>query len=128
MTEEYWYRYEDVRYAPPVDEFDNPMGVSRVELRLWQFPVRKATPKGVWLDNVGAGQGGRFVLRDGHKRFACPTLEEARVSYIARKNRQILILQAALRRAEQGRELAVKLQGSPPASVREVFGEPAELL
>lgn len=107
---EYWYRYDDVAYAAPVDEYGNPRGVGRIEVRLSEFLVLKVTLHGVWLDYITGTAKGRFVLRTANKRFACPTKEEALVSYIARKNRQIAILTAQLRRANRGRAIAVAMQ------------------
>ena len=94
VNEEFWYRYEVRNYAPPVDEFDNICGSGRSELVCEKLRVLRHTPKGVRL------AGGRFVLRGARKRFAAPTKEEARQSLIARKRRQIKILQAQLRHAE----------------------------
>ncbi len=47
------------------------------------------TPCGVQLD-WGPDET-RFVLESAHKRFACPTIEEARVSFLARKKKQLRI-------------------------------------
>lgn len=120
MTDnEYWYRYEDVKYAAPIDEYERPIGEGRVEVRLRKYRVIKHTPKGVWIsqdfwftphhdhiypDNVNK----KFVLRDARKRFACPTIEEALESFKARKKRQIRILRAQARDAEKALEKADK--------------------
>lgn len=88
-----WYRMDDVLYAAPVDEFDNPVGPSTLRLRVVKFKVTKVTPKGVWLD------GYKFALTSARKRYACPSLEEARESFIARKSRQLSILQDRVARA-----------------------------
>lgn len=90
-----WYRYEDVRYAPPLDEWDEPAGDGRLEVMLYTFRVVKETSKGVRLDT------GRFVLKEARKRYACPSEAEARESFIARKTRQIKILRKQLESAEQ---------------------------
>lgn len=90
MTE-YWYRFEDVKYAGPVNEFGELDGPGHVELRLLSFKVRRETPRGVQLD---MGCSIRFVSRTTHKRFACPTIAEAAESFRARKHRQRKIHQA----------------------------------
>lgn len=97
MTDELWYRYDAVRYAPPLDEYDRICGSGRLEVRLHKFPVLRHTPKGVWLDFYSIP---KFVLNDSRKKFACATLEDARASFIARKTRQIRIYEARLADAE----------------------------
>jgi hypothetical protein len=84
---EYWYRY---------DEMESTTGVRVYQTK---YRVLKHTPCGVQLDVWGFP---RFVLARARKRFACPTDEEARESYMARKRRQIGILEAQLRRAKRG--------------------------
>ena len=96
-TQTFWYRFEEVGYATGLDEWGEPCGPSDVEVHLRKFLVLRETPKGVWLD---AWRGPRFVLRDARKRYACPTKEEARVSFIARKKAQIRIYNARIHTAE----------------------------
>jgi hypothetical protein len=94
---EKWYRYEDVQYASQLNEYDEPIGPGRLEVKLREIPVIKHTPKGVW---IGYGNGileKKFVLRDSRKRYACPTIEEAKESFIARKKCQVGIYRARLR-------------------------------
>lgn len=88
-----WYRLEDGRYAPPVDEWDNPMGPSTPFVRVHEYRVLSETPKGVWLETWTRADGKRFVLRSARKRWACPTLEEAIDSWRARKQRQLRLLE-----------------------------------
>ena len=105
MTEEFWFRYDSVRYASSLDEFECPVGDGHLEVKLRKFPVLKHTPKGVWINGW---RGRRFVLRDARKRYACPTLEEATESFIARKKRQAGIYRARLRDAEEAIKLIQK--------------------
>jgi hypothetical protein len=107
MTEHFWFRYEDVRYAAPVDEWGDSYGIGHLEVKLRKFPVLKHTPKGAWINGW---RGRRFVLRDARKRYACPTLEEAKESFIARKKRQAGIYRARLRDAEEAIKL-IERQG-----------------
>lgn len=88
----YWYRVRDGRYAPPLDEWDRPVGSGRTYLSVERYQVLKETSKGVWLGSTRYGK--RFVLRDSRKRFACPTVAEALTSFLARKKRQLGILRA----------------------------------
>jgi hypothetical protein len=76
-----------------------------------ELRVRKVTECGVWLDDYGwrMGEGDRFVLRDARKRYACPTKEEAWVSFIARKRRHLRILQAQAKAVEYALSRALEL-------------------
>jgi hypothetical protein len=107
MSESVYYRVYDQLVSAGVDEWDNPLGPARVEVYVMEIPVISRTPKGVWLDYCGK----RFVLDSSRKRFACPTVEEAEESFIARKTRQLSILnkQAAnVRRAMEATADAVQ--------------------
>jgi hypothetical protein len=103
---ELMYRYEDVTYAAPFDETGTLPGTLVVELRTYQ--VVRRTDKGCWVALCSNDTPGgddqflgmeRFVLTGAHKRFACPTIEEARLSFIARKRRQASIYRAKMERA-----------------------------
>ena len=89
-----WYRIVDGRYAPPLDEYEQPIGTGRPYLRTEEYRVIRVTPCGVVLDN------GRVVLEHWTKKFACPTIELARVSFLARKRRQLTIHRARVEQAE----------------------------
>jgi hypothetical protein len=89
-----WYRYEDVRHAD-VNEYDD-IGPTYVKLYLRKYKVSKVTPKGVWLSYFFVGGLCRFVLLDARKRFAHRTREDALESFIARKAKQIRILEKQL--------------------------------
>lgn len=81
---EIYYRYEDSAYD----------GSVRIYLR--EFRVVRHTPKGVWIDAWGRN---RFILVGARKSFAHPTPEEAKKSFLARKQRQISILTYQLKQA-----------------------------
>lgn len=105
---EIYYRYEDVQYAAPLDEWDRPRGPGELKVELRTYEVDKRTACGVWLvQTFGSFRSSirRFQLDRSHKRFACPTLDLARESFVARKRRQAAIHQAAVDRAER----AIKL-------------------
>jgi len=95
-----WYRFEDVVYASMLNEYDEPTGPGRLEVVLRSYRVVKATPCGVWLDI------GRFVKTAARKRFACPTEAEALESFVARKSRQLSILEAQAGRVERALGMA----------------------
>lgn len=97
------FRYEDIKYAPPLDEFENPIGEGRVAIRLYKFPVLKETPQGVWIDT---GLEKKWINLSARKKYACLTEEEAKESFIARKKRQIRILESQLNRAHSALSLA----------------------
>lgn len=101
---EIWYRFEEMLYATPLDEWDRPCGEGRVEVRLRKYQVVKYTPKGVWVKLKIGGwldSHARFILRSARKRYACPSIEEAGQSFLARKARQTRIYKARLRTIEK---------------------------
>ena len=100
MTREVWYRYEDRRYSDPnFDDYEPSSYSSHVRVVLRKYPILRHTPKGVWLG--WSEYDRRFVLKSARKRFACPTIEEAKESFLARKRRQISIYEARLRDARE---------------------------
>lgn len=94
------YRYEDVLYAPSLDEFDNPQGSSQVVVELRTYKVVRVTPCGVRLDT------GRFVNQQRHKQFAHVTKEAALESFISRKKWQARHLNRKLENVEYAIEMA----------------------
>ena len=99
-----FYRYEDRRYAPMLDEFDNPSGPGRVAVELQTYRVTKITPCGVWLE------GTRFVNQQRVKQFAHASKSQALAAFFARKARQISILQKQLANAQKAVALAKALR------------------
>lgn len=89
----HWYRYDDCATGGGID------------VRLSEIPVVKETPKGVWLYAARPGSG-RFVLRGSRKRWACPTIGEAKESFLARKRRQVKLLRGQLQQAEAALSIA----------------------
>jgi hypothetical protein len=91
-----WFRYED---RAAYDDYSP----ARIVLRCMR--VIRETAKGVWLDDWSVP---RFVLKDARKRFAYPTIELARKSFLIRKRHQVGHLSrqhdhavAILKRAEE---------------------------
>ncbi len=64
---------------------------------LLTFTVKRETDKGVWLDVYGKE---KFVNHDWHKKYACPTVQEAWVSHQKRKLEYVRILRRQLEQAE----------------------------
>lgn len=112
-----WYRYEDRRYGS-VNEFDEVDHVY-VKLQMTDFKVTKVTPKGVWV-SAGGMCTPRFVLLTANKRYAAPSKEEALASLLARKARQMRILETQLGHAKSAVTLAqlelAKLTPPAPAA------------
>lgn len=98
-----YFRIENHQVSSGVDEFDNPVGPGRTELYLHSYEVLKETPKGVWIQAYGTK---KFILQNARKKFACPTIEEAIESFIARKKRQIRILSGQLENAKMAQYYA----------------------
>lgn len=96
-----WYRYEERRYGV-VNEFDDVVS-SYVQLQLIELKVTRVTPKGVWVTQFMTK---RFVLTAANKRYALPTAGEALESFIARKARQIRILESQTKNAREAQLLA----------------------
>ena len=72
--------------------------------KVWERTLKlvKETPCGYWIggDYSYMGEGVRWVSKTSRKRYAYPTREEAWESYRARKERQVIILQAKLKKAK----------------------------
>jgi hypothetical protein len=113
----YWYRYEDKVFSVAVDPEMDVFGVSDPKLYCRMFRVDHHTPAGVVLDI------GRLVLHDSRKKLACPTREEALESYRRRKEAQIKVLEAQLRRARLARALADEGRAENDVTVLELLAE-----
>lgn len=114
VAEEVAYRFEDRRYSVS-DEYGEHAYTS-YQCVLLVFPIIKYTKCGMWIwtgyshypmlphaydptkDYVAGCK--RFVNSEANKRYALPTIDEAYVSYMARKNREISIYNARIKAAE----------------------------
>lgn len=101
-----WYRYEDVHWASPVDEWGYSCGLGQITIELRSYEVLRRTAKGVWIRLYNGDA--RFVLSDARKKFACPTKEAAKQSFLARKKRQLSIYKA---RAEEVQRVLALAEG-----------------
>ena len=98
-----YYRIEDKAYSNGVDVCGDPLPGHHIGLTLLEFDVIKETPKGVWIQRTFGdfkADFKRFVLTSARKRYACPTLEEAKTSFRARKKKQISIYSKHISDAE----------------------------
>ena len=116
QKEEFYYRFDDRLVSAGVDEFDNPLGPPQVHIYVSKLRVLKHTPKGVWLD-LGFGDR-RFVLDAARRKYACPSFEEARTSFNARKARQVKLLQIQIAHVMRATELAASLSETSTTSER----------
>lgn len=96
-----YYRFDD--YLESIGGYDihgewESCG-SRTVIKLQSFPVLNQTPKGVWIRDWGGEK--RFICHNWTKRYALPTVEEARHSYLKRKERQASIYEARARNARE---------------------------
>jgi len=87
------YRFIDTRYSVGDEDYGYSV---RVTVNIYIFDIIKKTPKGQWIQNESRGIKPRFVLNHGRKKYAHRTKEEALLSFIARKKKQIRLLEAQL--------------------------------
>lgn len=104
-----YYRYTNIRYASPLDEFDNPIGTGRLDVLCQEYQVTKTTKCGVWLTDTYNIIKPFFVLNTAKKRYALPSKKEALESFMARKKRQISILSRQMKDAEEALRIATTL-------------------
>jgi hypothetical protein len=90
------WRIQTQRYSICVDPELEIFTTSSPELLVRWYEVKKRTPKGAWI--IG-DYGLRFVNLHAHKKYACETELGAVESFLARKARQIRILQTQLKSA-----------------------------
>lgn len=79
----------------------NHRTISGVHIYLHKYVVSKVTEKGVWVvpENFSSSYR-KFILLSAKKKYAHASEKEALDSFIARKKRQILILQSQLEDAK----------------------------
>ena len=104
-TPEYWFRMEDRRVCS-IDEYGD---VTRAypEVYAHRFKLLSRTKCGVWLNVYGDK---RFLRSGSRRQFACPTFEEAKISFLARKAKQIRIYKSRIEHVEAAVRLADSLK------------------
>lgn len=101
------YRYESVLTSSYYeDDYGEHWGTPGVAVYLHSYPIIKWTPKGVRIALYGDET--KFILLDARKRWASPTEEEAAISFLARKTKQIQILTSQIASAGQACEVLLK--------------------
>lgn len=102
--EDVYYRLEDYRESTSYLDVCGEYVItgSRVRVRVREYPVLKRTPAGAWIRHYDDfGNDRRFVKTGTRKCFAHPTMEEALVSFEARKKRQYSIYMARAKDAQE---------------------------
>jgi len=110
-TTDTWYRVKEQLYATcGCDDVCHHKPALRLDVL--EFRVVKATPEGVWLTSVyncktsDLSKTDKFwVGTKNKKKYACPTLWEAYRSFVARKKRQIQLLEGKLSMAKEALDL-----------------------
>lgn len=85
---------------------------SSYKVLLHEYDIIKETPKGFWIDYYSNYSHGnkKFVRKEGIKKYASQTKEGAKKDFIARRNKQISILESRLERSKLELEIAKKMQ------------------
>jgi len=98
-TNDPWYRVDRILYHA-CDCDDACHHPARPAMTVTTYYVTRITPKGVWLSLNPIDTKGnmirvldtpKWVSHKSTKRFACPTLEQAYESFLARKQAQMRI-------------------------------------
>lgn len=97
------YRYEEILYSWGLDQFDEPIPGYNMKVMLSDFPIIRRTPKGAWIDLYNEK---KFVLLTAIKQYASESKEIALQQFKARKTKQIEILTAKLKQANEALKLA----------------------
>jgi len=74
------------------------------------FDEVRETPKGHYIDSYTKYGNQRWVSKTSRKRFAYPTKKEALTSFLARKKRQVSILEHQLTNAKSGLAQGLRLK------------------
>lgn len=110
---EYYYRYDYIREEWPLGE--------NCWIQLWKFQIMKRTPKGVWIWNNWIAQE-QFICDSWRKKWAYPTIEEAKEGYLRRKEAYERRLMNRLNQCRE--ELRVAREGKwDDKSIVEVIGQ-----
>jgi hypothetical protein len=83
-----WYRYREQQQHADFDEWGDVCSGTRLELACDKYRVKSITKRGVWLTTTYPSDFKKLVVHSWVKKYACPTVEEALVSFLARKKRQ----------------------------------------
>lgn len=129
VAENVAYRFEDQRYSH-ADEYGEHAYTS-YDVRLRVYAIIKYTKCGYWINTNWGTQNHqprqvtweqvepqyrRFVNLEANKRFALPTIDEAVISYVARKQRAISIYNARAKAAQLHIDVCLSKYGKGPAT------------
>ena len=96
---EKYYRYS-VRHSFSLhDECDVLLSTNRVDVEFKEYDVLSYTSCGVWI-SLGFGHK-KFVNTKVKNKWACSYIEEARESFLNRKNNEIKVLEAKIARVNK---------------------------
>jgi hypothetical protein len=112
-----WYRYEDRIYARYSYD-DDTFSTGEFIVELLRYSVMRVSSRSAWLARIhqmAPEFGGkkflgtdRRVLLGATRRFACPTLAEAKDSFVCRKTKQRSIYEAGRNRASRALALVAE--------------------
>ena len=106
------FRYVDVKLE------SGYAGTPIVSVRLNRYPVIKETPEGWWIyRNWWFRTGKRWVSKTARGAWAKDTEEKALTGYIARKARQISILEWQLEHAQEAWKIAREMRDKDKSDV-----------
>lgn len=110
MAVEVWYRYYEVHYSGGYfdewGDWHSAGSAGRSVIEIMEIPVIKRTHCGAW---VGYSEHDKkFINLNWNKRYALPTIDEARDSYRARKRREIALMEGRATLARRALEQAEK--------------------
>lgn len=92
------YRFE--AWANTAFLFEGAGTFQDTQVFLDVYNVIKETPKGVWIDRPYDKK--KFINLSHRKKWACPTIEQAKESFVKRKEAHIRILLEQLKTAQEG--------------------------
>lgn len=91
------YRYQADAHHEWTGKFSSRL--TGMSITCYEFPVRRETPRGVWIfDNLAHKE--RWVSLHSHKAYAYDTKEKALASFKIRNARHIRYLKNSLQEAE----------------------------
>lgn len=103
------YRYQETRYSIGVDENGDVSGDWTLKVELLEYHIVKTTPKGVWI-SLHLDSNKKFVKLGCLRQYAHKTKNEALKSFVARKRKQILILENQLSQAKSAKLIAEAIE------------------
>ena len=109
--DKYLYRYNGHAYSHGGYDIDGEYkhSYSSYKVLLREYGVIRETPKGFWIESDDIMLEKKFVRKEGIKKYAAQTKEEALKDFIARRKKQISIFESRLARAKCELEISQKM-------------------